>query len=151
MDQLVERDAMMVFTIDAGAPVNVGSVGGLTRRYIPLLGGTVEGEYSGSVVPGGADWQTVAPNGILELQARYVLQLSRGAVEIQSNGIRSGSPAVLERLAAGEIVPPHEYYFRTAIRFFTASPELQHLNQMLGIAVGERFPNRVRISVHRVL
>lgn len=151
MEQLVERDSMMVFTIDVGAPVTIGAIGGVTRRYIPLLGGTVEGKYNGTVIPGGADWQTAASNGVLELQAHYALQLSQGVVEIRSEGVRSGPPAVLERLAAGEIVPAHEYYFRTAIRFFTASEQLQHLNQMLAVSVGERMPNRVRIAVHRIL
>ena len=151
MGDVVARESMMIFTVYVGAPVIIGAVGGVVRRYIPLLGGTVEGDYTGTVVPGGMDWQTIGPSGMLEIRARYALQLSQGAVEVQSDGVRNGPPEVLARVAAGEIVPGHEYYFRTAIRFFTASPELQHLNGLLAIAAGERFADRVRLAVHRVL
>ena len=151
MDQLIERESMMVFTVKVGAPVHIGAVDGVVRRYIPLLGGTVEGRHTGVVVPGGMDWQTIAPNGMLEIRARYALQLSQGTVEVQSDGVRNGPPEVLKRVAAGEIVPGHEYYFRTAMRFFTESAELAHLNGLLAIAYGERFPDHVRLAVHRVL
>lgn len=137
--------------IDVGAPVVVGEVAGQLRRCIPLTGGTVEGDYSGHVLPGGADWQSVGPDGMLEISARYALQLEQGIVEVRSEGLRTGSPEVLARLAAGEVVPASDYYFRTAMRFHTAAPELLALNHMLAIAVGERLPTRVRLSVHPVL
>jgi hypothetical protein len=142
---------MMRFVIDVGALVAVGNVAGQERRCIPLLGGTVEGDYSGSVLPGGADWQTVGPDGQLEISARYVLELERGRVEVRSEGLRSGAPDVLERLARGDAVDSHEYYFRTAMRFHTAAPGLDSLNRLLAIAIGERLPAQVRLSVHPVL
>jgi hypothetical protein len=56
---------------------------------------------------------------MIELQARYTLELKQGLMEVRSEGLRSGAPAVMQRLANGEAVAAHEYYFRTAIRFFT--------------------------------
>lgn len=143
--------ALMRFAIDVGEPVSAGTVAGQERRCIPLLGGTVEGNYCGRVLPGGADWQTVAPDGQLEISARYVLELEQGLLEVRSEGLRSGSPEALERLERGETVAPQDYYFRTAMRFFTASPALDRLNRLLAIAVGERLPGQVLLSVHPVL
>ncbi len=151
MTGAVTGQCLMIFTVDVGPPVEVGEVGGQMRRYVPLLGGTVEGEYRGTVVPGGMDWQQISPDGRLEISARYVLELEQGRVEVRSEGLRSGPPEVLARLAAGEIVAGSEYYFRTAMRFFTAAPALDRLNQMLAIAVGERFPGHVRLHVYPVL
>jgi hypothetical protein len=142
---------LMTFTIAVGAPVTVGEVAGQLRRCIPLGDGTVEGDYRGIILPGGADWQTIGPDGRLEIAARYVLELEQGRVEVRSEGLRSGAPEVLARLAAGEIVQGSEYYFRTALRFFTASPALARLNDLMAIAVGERFPGHVRLDVYPVL
>jgi hypothetical protein len=142
---------MLKFAIDVGVPVDVGETGLGRRRMIPLLGGTVDGRWRGTVIPGGADWQTVRADGTLEIDARYVLALDAGRVEVHSTGLRSGPPAVLARLAAGEPVAPEEYYFRTAIRFRTAAPALAELNDLLAIARGERRASAVLIDVHPVL
>jgi hypothetical protein len=51
------------------------------RRLIPITGGTVEGpRLSGEVLPGGADWQLVRADGDVELEARYPIRASDGAV-----------------------------------------------------------------------
>jgi hypothetical protein len=141
----------MTFTVEVGDPVVVGEVGGQVRRYVPLLGGTVEGAYRGTIVPGGMDWQSVMPDGRLEISARYVLALEQGRVEVRSDGMRTGAPEVLARIAAGEIVPGDQYYFRTAMRFFAAAPELARLGDMIAIAVGERFPRHVTLDIYPVL
>jgi hypothetical protein len=57
----------------------------------------------------------------------------------------------MQRLANGEAVAAHEYYFRTAIRFFTASHALNHLNQMLALSFGERHANKVHLTIFPVL
>jgi len=142
---------LMTFTVAVGEPISIGEVAGRVRRYIPLGGGTVEGDYRGTIVPGGMDWQTIGPGGRLEIAARYVLDLEQGRVEVRSEGMRAGSPDVLARIAAGEIVPSHEYYFRTAMRFFTASSALAQLNDLIAIAIGERFPDHVKLDVYPVL
>ena len=91
------------------------------------------------VAPGGSDWQLVRPNGVIEIDAHYVLQTDAGAfIEVRSTGIREASPEVLDRIAAGEIVDPSEYYFRTHIRLSTADPSLAWMNDVLAVATGER-------------
>ncbi len=126
-------------------PVEIGN-----RRCMAILGGTVSGRYSGHVLPGGADWQTIGADGTIEIDARYVLDLAEGRVEIGSTGLRSGPPEVLARLARGEAVDPSLYYFRTVIRFVTAAPGLAALNSIMGLARGERRPDGVSLIVHEV-
>jgi hypothetical protein len=142
---------MLELKVEVGKPVDFGQVAGQGRRFIPITGGTVSGEYEGTIIPGGADWQTIGPNGVIDLEARYGLLLSGEAVEVRSSGLRSGTPEVLARLATGAILPGSDYYFRTVVRFYTSSQQLAHLNNLLAIAVGERLPTHVRLSLYRVL
>ena len=122
------------------------------RRLIPILGGTVSGSLSGHILPGGADWQTIWPDGRIEINARYVLELDCGAtVEVQSDGIRSGPPEILAQLGRGERVDPRSYYFRTAIRFRTVAPKLDRLNAMLALAAGARADGCITLTVFEVM
>lgn len=151
MTEVVARAPMLELKVEVGKPVDFGLVAGQRRRFVPILGGTVTGDHEGTVIPGGADWQTIGPNGVIDLEARYGLLIGGEAVEIRSTGVRSGSPEVLAQLAAGVILPGSEYYFRTAVRFYTSSGKLGELNNLMAIAVGERLPTHVRLSLYRVL
>ena len=129
-------------TVDPGVP---------GRRFIPIVGGSVMGGYTGRVLAGGGDWQTIMPDGRLEISAHYILDLDgHGTVEIRSDGVRSGPPEVLAALAQGEIVDPSRYYFRTVIRMLTAAPGLARLNAVLAVAVGAREPDCVRLDVFEI-
>lgn len=136
--------------LDVGAPIDVGIVAGSQRRCIPILGGEVSGRWNGTVLPGGADWQQIGPDGTIDIDARYVLLLAEGMVEVESRGLRSGPPEVLARLARGEAVDPSDYYFRTAMRFRTSSPALSPLGRLLGLARGERSSAGVILTVEEV-
>jgi hypothetical protein len=144
----------LLFTLEAdvGRPVDIGEMSTGGRRCIPLGGGRFFGEIEGELVPGGADWQTVLPDGTLEISAHYALRTRSGeAIEVLSNGLRHAPAEVLARLTRGDPVSAQEYYFRTHIRFRTAAPGLAYLNTLLAVSMGERFRNSVRLSVFRVL
>ena len=67
------------------------------------------------VVPGGADWQYVRADGVVELEARYSIRTGDGVeIAVVNRGLRRASPEVMERLNRGEIVDPALVYFRTA-------------------------------------
>jgi hypothetical protein len=123
------------------------------RRVVNILGGTVTGaKLRGRVLPGGADWQIVAADGMADLHARYTLETDTGAlIQVDSKGMRHGSPDVLARLAKGEDVDPGLYYFRTVMRFETAHPAADWLNRILALARGARERNAVRLDVYEVL
>ena len=123
------------------------------RRVINILGGRVEGpRLSGRILPGGADWQIVRPDGVADLQARYTIESDGGArILVASDGLRHGPADVIARLARGEAVDPALYYFRTAMRFETSDPALAWLNRIIALARGTRERRAVRLEVYEVL
>ncbi|WP_421994708.1 DUF3237 domain-containing protein [Reyranella sp.] len=123
------------------------------RRIIDILGGEVHGpRLSGEILPGGADWQVVRPDGTIEVVARYTIRSEAGAlVYVQNEGLRIAGPEILARLSRGETVPPDSYYFRTAPRFETSEPSLKWLERATFVGVATRAPDRVAIGFHEVL
>lgn len=137
--------------VDVGVPQSVGRDAAGERRCVPITGGTVTGKLNGIVLAGGADWQVLRPDGLADLDARYMLKLDSGAmVEVWSRGLRIGPAEVMAKLARGERVDPSSYYMRTAMRFETAASDLQWLVRRLHIGLGERTPNQVRLKVYSV-
>lgn len=149
---VMAEQPVLILDVEVGPPIEPGAVGAGVRRCIPLTGGQVSGAIEGEIIPGGADWQTICDDGTLQIEAHYAFRTAAGAVvEVVSSGLRSGPPEVLQRLAAGEIVDPRQYYFRTAIRLRTGAPELASLNHRLYVARGARRPGAVRLEVFEVL
>ena len=135
-----------------GELVSLGAGPHGERRFVPLGAGTVEGpELQGTLVEGGVDWQWQRADGVLEISAHYAVRTQDDAlVEITSQGLRHGPPEVMQRLARGDAVAPHEYFFRTFVRFATGAPRWLHLNGTLAVAVGERQARAVRLVFYRV-
>jgi hypothetical protein len=123
------------------------------RRVIPITGGTFEGpRVKGTVVPGGADWQVIRPDGVAELMALYEVRTDDGVlVHVASKGIRHGPAEVVAALARGEDVDPALYYFRTHVALEAPAGDYAWLNDSIYVGTGARFADAVRIRVHRVL
>jgi hypothetical protein len=139
--------------IQIGAPIVAGDFGHGVRRIVPILGGDVRGEgISGTIFPCGADFQTIRPNGLTELEAKYAFEMDDGAiVYIENIGIRFGPKQLLDRIAKGESVDPALIYFRSVPKFETGAEKYRWLMENLFIGVGARHPDRVVIDVHQVL
>lgn len=137
---------------NVGAPQEIGLVRGGRRRIVPILGGRVEGPaLRGTILPGGADWQLIQPDGFSELDTRYTIRTDEGAViYVQNAGIRHAPPEIMERLLAGEVVDPALVYFRTVPRFETPAPEWQWLTRAVFVGAGARYPDVVVIRFFRV-
>ena len=135
-----------------GPLVSLGAAKYGERRYVPLGGGTVQGpELNGTLVEGGVDWQVNRADGALDIAAHYVIRADDGGlIEVKSDGVRHGPPAVMARLARGEHVLPDEYYFRTAVRFTTGAPAWLHLNKLIAISVGQREASVVKLNFYRL-
>jgi hypothetical protein len=135
-----------------GPPVEIGTVAHGRRRIVPILGGTVKGPgIDAKVLPGGADWQMIQPDGFSELDTRYTLETAKGElVYVQNAGIRHAAPEVMQRLLAGEIVDPKLVYFRTVPKFETSAPDLQWLARSVFVGLGERFPSEVVVRFYRL-
>lgn len=147
---MVELLAFLKLDIEVGSIVELGQAGATQRRLVPILGGTVTGTHTGTILGGGADWQEVMPGGGLDIEARYVLKLPEGLVEVDSRGRRHAVPEVLARLDRGEDVNSSDYYFRTAMRLRTAAAGLLYLNSLLLVSVGERRAQSVHLDIYRV-
>ena len=122
------------------------------RRIIPITGGKVSGErLSGRVLPGGADWQIVRPDGVAYLDTRYTIETHDGAlVYVRNQGYRHGPLEVVSRLAAGEAVDPAQYYMRTTPWFETGDERYAWLNRTVCVGSGERLAAAVRIDFYAV-
>jgi hypothetical protein len=143
-----------VFELDASLdpPQQIGNIGIGERRIIYITGGTVRGpRLNGVVLPGGADWQVIRPDGITDIHARYTLQADDGAlIYIDAPGIREATPAVIARISAGELVDPSEYYFRTVPRIETSAQQYDWMNRRLFVCKGIRLPDGVKIRYYLI-
>ncbi|MDE2596670.1 MAG: DUF3237 domain-containing protein [Sphingomonadales bacterium] len=100
-------------------------------RLVRIIGGRVSGALSGTILPGGTDWQTVRGDGSVEIEARYLLQLDDGArVELQSRGLRGAG-------AAG---------FWSSIWLRAEAPAHAALNSVQYLALGCKLPEYVAIE-----
>lgn len=116
-------------------------------------GGRFEGErLRGRVLDGGSDWQRVRADGTVLLDCRIVLETTEGElIAMTYQGVRSGPPEVLARLAQGADVRADEYYLRIAPLFHTHSANHAWLNKVIGVGTGQRLPNGPIYNVFEVL
>ena len=138
--------------VDIATPLSVGRLPTGERRIINITGGHFSGpRLAGTILPGGADWQVIRPDGITQVEARYTLQTDDGAlIYVENRGLRHGPAEVMERLARGKPVDPNLYYFRTTPVFETGSQAYCWINGIVAVAVGERCAEKVIITVYEV-
>jgi hypothetical protein len=131
---------LMSLKLQVGSMQGIGPTPGGDRRVGLVAGGTFSGErLNGTVMPGGADWIIIRPDGAMLLDVRLVLQTDDGAlIGLTYRGLRHGPADVMAKVAAGEPVDPSLYYFRTTILFETASEKYGWLNKTFGIGTGSR-------------
>ena len=121
------------------------------RRIIGITGGSFSGRLSGRVLPGGADWQIVRADGTADLDARYTLETSDGAlIYVNNRGYRHGPKDVIARLVKGEDLDPALYYMRTTPWFETSAPAYDWLNRIVCVGTGARRPAGVELELFEV-
>ena len=149
------------FTVDArlGPLEDHGLTRAGHRRVIAIAGGRVSGASAGlfdgpfdaEILPGGADWQVVRPDGTIEIDTRYSARTTAGEhVHFRTSGVRSGPPAVLAALLRGEPVDPAAYYFRVAVYLETSAPRLAFLERSIFVASAVRGADTVSYVAYRV-
>jgi hypothetical protein len=144
-----------VFDIEAevGPMRDLGSTPHGRRRIVPILGGTVKGpRLQGVLVPGGADWQYVRSDGVVELVARYSIRATDGTeIAVTNRGLRRAAPEVMARMARGEAVDPALVYCRTVPLFEAPAGPHAWLNASMFVGNAVRLPDKVQIAVFEVL
>jgi hypothetical protein len=106
---------------------------------------------SGRVLPGGGDWQSIAPGGLSHVHARYTIEAADGTlIGVTNTGVRTATPEVMQKLVEGIEVGPDEYYFRTRPEFEVRAGAFEWLRRHLFIARGIRKPDHVIVDFYRV-
>lgn len=147
--QALRSNPLFVLELDVTAVQRIG-----TEGVIGVVGGGhFEGpRLRGRVLQGGSDWQRVMPDGTMLLDCRIVLETSEGElIAMTYQGVRSGPPEVLARLAQGADVRADEYYLRIAPLFRTQSPNHAWLNKIVAVGAGQRLPKGPIYNVFEVL
>lgn len=141
------------FQVEArlGPPEDHGTTRAGHRRVVPIIGGRVSGLFDADILPGGADWQVIRPDGVIEIDTRYSARTADGThIYLRTSGIRSGAPEVLEALLRGDPVDPSDYYFRLVVQLETADPRLAEVEHSLFVASAIREANTVRYTAYRL-
>lgn len=126
---------------------------GQTRAAIYAASGTVKGRINGIVVPmSGGDFPLVRADGVLDFDAKYLLELDDGAhIMIHNRGYRWGSDDAMQRLRRNEQVGHDEYYMRVAPRFDAPAGPHEWLNRYVFIGVAEKLPGSNCIHYFQVM
>jgi hypothetical protein len=153
-DEFVTPGLDFVFEarVAVGPPQDLGDVGKGGRRIVPITGGEFSGpQMRGEVLPGGADWQVLRSDGVAELEARYTLRTTDGAlIYVRNHALRHGPPDVMAALAAGHTVGPGSYYFRGATFFETGSSPYAWITRDIIVCTGAREQARVLVRFYKL-
>lgn len=94
----LEAELIMKIHVQCEKVMEVKDDGSGYQRVIPIVGGTFEGKINGTVVPGGADWNTQRENGIAHVFAKYLLRTDDGFyIAVENEGkIANGSESLIK-------------------------------------------------------
>ena len=128
---------------------------GETRAAVYAASGTIEGpRLNGIVIPmSGGDFPLLRPNGVIDFDARYLLQADDGAViYMQNRGYRwAASPEIAERMSRNEPVDHSEYYMRVSPKFDAPAGPHEWMTKHVFVGVAEKLPGANRIHYFVVL
>lgn len=123
--------------VDVAEPVTILRTDIGERRFVAIRGGAMTGAIDAEVIAGGADWQWVSPEGIVEIDAHYTLRTTAGEVlELRSQGVRRPSSSDT----------PGSFWSSITLRCDGPS---RQLTQSLFLATGERTAAGVRLTIFR--
>lgn len=107
------------------------------RQIIPLRKGTIKGpKINGEVLPFGADWILVRPDGIIELDVRATIKTDDGEhIYVHYKGLIDQSNG----------------YYRTAPVFETGSEKYSWLNKSIYVGVGQLGEAEVTYEIYKIL
>jgi hypothetical protein len=133
---------IMEAKVNVGEMQSIGTAQHGFRRIIPITGGNFKGQrLKGTVLPGGADWQIIRPDGIREIEARYTLETDDGSkIYVMNKG-----------LIRGQSDDPDTFYFKTTPIFEAAEEKYAWLTQSLFLATVEPRPGSVYIGFFEII
>jgi hypothetical protein len=141
------------FKLQLNSPLVVGETAHGVRRIIPIVGGSVIGpSVKGEIINGGADWQILRKDGVMEIEAHYQFKTDDGIIiYVKNAGLRVATPEIAAKISKGEFVTPDQYYFRAIPKFEAPIGKYSWINDAIFVCTGERLPNAVLIRVWKLL
>lgn len=132
-------------TVQLGSPRAYGTTRVGDRRVTPILGGAVQildsagalPPVMAEILPGGADWQRVRPDGVIEIDARYV-------------AVTPGGHGLILHVRGLRRVGPDGVYFRAGVTVEAGDASLAELERVLLLVDGVREAEQVRHTLYRV-
>ncbi|PQA86869.1 DUF3237 domain-containing protein [Hyphococcus luteus] len=130
------------------------SPGGAAQGYTPPIGGAITGPLlNGAVVPNsGADYATVRPDGVIELNAHYLLKAEDGTpIYIMNKGYLV--PSEKPKSEQGPQQQPQPSYFRLTPYFRVPEGPHDWLMRTCIVGGGERLsdPDRSLFRYYKVV
>ena len=127
---------------------------GATRAAVYLT----EGSFAGPIIRGrvlpnsGADWPLVRPDGVIDFDARYMLEEDDGTlIYLQNRGFRWGSDEAMQQMADRQEIDPGKYYMRVSPKFDVPQGKHDWLARYIFVGVGEKIPSGNSIHYYKVL
>lgn len=125
------------------------------RAAIYAAQGTVEGpRLNGRVVPmSGGDFPLTRPNGVIDFDARYLLEADDGAIiYLENRGFRwARSDEAADRMRRNAPLSFGDYYMRVTPRFDAPAGSHDWLSKHVFVGVAEKVPGANRIHYFVVL
>ena len=137
---LKEICTIQVDLAEQAQEVGAGPLG--HRRILEIAGGTVRGErLQGVVLPGGADWMLLGPDGWGRLDVRMQLQMDDEAlIYASAQGVVELNERVLVAMAAGEETGFEDQYYRSAMRLEAGDERYAWVNRAVFVTEGRIAP-----------
>jgi hypothetical protein len=90
------------------------------------------------------DWPLVRPDGVIDLDARDLLELGDGTlISMQNAGYRwASTPEIAERMARNEPVEPDAYYMRVTPKFDVPAGPQDWLARHVFVGIAEKDARR---------
>jgi len=147
LEPLVEYHA----DLKPGTVVGDGPYG--QRIIVDVSGGHFEGpRLRGRLLPSGADWLLVRPDGMGLLDVRATFETHDGAfVYLYYHGMIEWNAQVQAALATGGATEYGDVYFVTQPRFETGDPRYAWLNSVVAVAEGRLRPQAVEYRVYQAV
>jgi hypothetical protein len=128
---------------------------GDTRAAIIATEGRVEGpRLNGRVIPmSGGDFPLQRQNGVIDFDARYLLEADDGAIiYLENRGYRwARDETVADRMRRNEPATFHDYYMRVTPRFDAPAGPHEWMSKHVFVGVAEKLPGANRIHYFVVL
>lgn len=146
-------EPLMDYHADLRPPTDIGAGPFGVRRIFDVAGGRVEGaRIKGTLLPSGADWLLVGPDGVGRLDVRGTFATDDGAyIYVSYYGVLVLDEKVIAAIEQGTPTEFGDIHFITQPRFETGDSRYAWLNSTVAVAQGRILANAVEYRVYEVM